>query len=282
MNSISVLLSKTLEPLGLKGLGIFPHLGMAVLYLLLFWGLWKVLRRSLSAVFRRSGIDETIASFVLELMKYGLFILGLISALGELGINTVSLLTSLGVLGLTVGFAAKDTLSNLIAGLFIFWDRPFRTGDLVEIEGLYGRVQQITLRSTRIVTPDGKMVAYPNTTIVNNKVVSYTNFPHLRLDIDVTIGLNEDLAKVRKLLLEMVAEYDDYLREPAPLMVVRSLNDYNLALQIQVWIEDERRHISLRHALREQVFECLRSANVEMPFETIQLAPVQILERKNI
>lgn len=252
-------------------IALAPHAGMACVYLLGFWLLWQGTGRSLRAVFRRTQLDETIAGFILELVKYALLTLGLISALSELGINTVSLLTSLGVLGLTLGFAAKDTLSNLIAGLFIFWDRPFRNGDLVEIDGDYGQVQQITLRSTRIVTPDGKMIAFPNTTIVNNKVVSYTNVPHLRLDVPVTIGLEEEPEAVRALLLARLSQDARWLTEPAPEVMLTALNDYNLGLQVQVWIADERRHIPLRHALREQVFVTLRDAGTEMPFETLEL-----------
>lgn len=260
-----------LENVSARLLAFGPHLGMALLYLLAFWLVWKVLNRSLQAIFSRAHLDVTIRGFILELVKYGLMMLGCISALGELGINTISLLTSLGVLGLTLGFAAKDTLSNLIAGLFIFWDRPFRNGDLVEIDGHYGQVQQITLRSTRIVTPDGKMLAFPNTSIVSDMVVSYTNFPHLRLDIPITIGVGEDIGRVRTLILEAVRHDPNYLAEPAPEVVVTALNDYNLALQAQVWIADERRHISLRHALREKLFVILRAAGIEMPFETLQV-----------
>ncbi len=122
------------------------------------------------------------------MLKYVILSIALVSALNQVGVHTGSLLASLGVLGLTIGFAARDALSNVISGIFIFWDRPFVIGDLVEIEDKYGRVQAITMRSTRVVTPDGKMLAIPNNTIVNSTVASYTNFPHLRLDIAFGVG----------------------------------------------------------------------------------------------
>jgi len=265
-----------------KILAFIPGLILAIIYLIFFWGLWRFIQKYLAIVLQKSKVDETIASFVQEVIKYTLFVMALISALGELGINTVSLMASLGVLGLTIGFAARDTLSNLIAGLFIFWDRPFRAGDLVEIDGYYGKIQQITLRSTRIVTVDGKMVAFPNTTIVSNKVLSYTNFPHLRLDVNFTIGVNEDIAKVRALILDSLQNSHEYLTEPTPKVVLTSVNDFNLAIQIQAWIEDERKHIPLRHALREDIFNLLRDAKIDMPYETFQLAPVKIQKEKEL
>ncbi len=104
----------------------------------------------------------------------------------------------------------------MISGVFIFWDRPFVIGDLVEVDGHYGKVEDITMRSTRVVTPDGKMLAIPNSTIVNTTVASYTNFPHLRLDVGVTIGVNEDIGRVRPILLSAAGSDNDFLAEPAP------------------------------------------------------------------
>ena len=253
----------------------FSGMVVALVYLLFFSLLWMVVSRSLRLIFKRVKLDATAASFVQEVLKYAIFCIGLLAALGALGINTTSILASLGVAGLTLGFAAKDTLSNIIAGIFIFWDRPFTTGDLVEIDGVYGRVEEITLRSTRIVTVDGKMVAIPNTNIVNDKVVSYTNFPHLRLDIDVTIGVEEDIDAVRELLLKAMERTQKYMSEPAPQVVLTALNDYNLALQVSAWISEEQQHIQERFALRELVFNTLRTAGVEMPYETLAIQPQQ-------
>ncbi len=250
----------------------FTGLVMATIYIVFFLILWLVISRSLELVFRRAKLDETAANFVQEILKYTLFCIGGLASLGALGINTTSILASLGVLGLTLGFAAKDTLSNVIAGIFIFWDRPFTTGDLVEIDGIYGKVQRITLRSTRIVTVDGKMVAIPNTNIVNGKVVSYTNFPNLRLDIDVTIGVEEDIEAARQILLKAVSEEKNrYMSIPPATVVVTALNDYNIALQVRVWIDDEREHVSERFFLREKVFNVLRDSGVDLPYETIQM-----------
>ena len=112
----------------------------------------------------------------------------------------------MGIAGLTIGFAAKDSLSNLISGLLIFLYQPFLIGDLIEVDDLYGQVNKITLKSTNIVTVDSKMLSVPNTEIINKTVASYTKFPHLRLDIAVTVGLNEDLDRIRRILIGLVEE----------------------------------------------------------------------------
>jgi small conductance mechanosensitive channel len=137
-------------------------------------------------------------------------------------------------------------------------------------------VEKITLRSTRIITVDGKMLAVPNTEIINKTVASYTNFPHLRIDIAVTVAVTENLANVRKILLDLVEKNPAYLNKPTPRAVVTQLNDYNVTMELQVWLENERQHLEETFKLREQVFNSLNNAGVEMPFETLQLQPIDV------
>ncbi len=260
----------------IKFAGILPDVIISIITILIFIILWKVLKRGTSFFIKKSQMDLTAASFVQTTIKYSIITVGVITALSQVGINITSILTSIGILGITIGFAAKDALSNIISGIFIFWDRPFVINDLIEIEGEYGMVDQITLRTTRIITVDGKMLAIPNNTVVNQIVSSYTNFPTLRLDLDFTVGLNEDIGKIRKLLFAIVSGDDDILISPAPEIVVTALNDYNLGMQFRVWIKDERIHVAKRFDLREKIYETLLNAGVDMPLETIQLAPIKI------
>lgn len=264
------------ERLGQLVAGFFANVVVGVLVFAAFYLLWRLVDRVLRIVFRRSRLDATTASFVSTILKFGLLLLGSVQAIAAAGVNAATVVASLGLVGLTVGFAARDALSNLISGLLIYWDRPFVIDDLVEVEGNYGRVERITLRSTRVVTVDGKMLAVPNSTIINTTVASYTNFPNLRLDIGVTIGVAEDLSNVRRILLAVVEADENFLTEPPPRMVVKELNDYNVLVELQAWIKDERQHVALRFKLREDVYRALTKENVDMPFETIQLAPVQV------
>ncbi len=259
-----------------KAAAALPGTLAAVVVLVAAWLLWKALDRLLSAVFTRAEVDITAASFIRTLSKAALFIVGSLTALDQLGVDTTSILASLGVVGLTLGFAAQDTLSNIISGLFIFWDRPFVLGDLVELDGEYGRVERITLRSTRLVTPDGRMFAIPNKVAAGAKVASYTNFPNLRIDIEVAVGVREDLGRVRRVLLGLVEGRPGWLAEPAPLVVVTALGDYNVTLELRAWLEDERTHVTARMGLREAAFVALTEAGVDMPYETLKLQPLEV------
>ncbi|WP_051633354.1 mechanosensitive ion channel family protein [Thermonema rossianum] len=248
-----------------------PKLLSAILVFAFFVFLWKLVRRLFRMLFRRFTVDRTLQNFLVNVGKTVVYVFGFSAALTQMGVNPASILASLGIAGLTLGFAAKDALSNIISGLFIFWDRPFVVGDLIEIGGQYGRVEEISLRSTKVTTVDGKMISIPNTQIVNSMVVSYTNFPHLRLDIPFTVAPDEDLAKIRSLLFALVQDTNTYLSTPPPELVLNSINDYNIELIFRVWIRDEKQHIALRFQLREAILKTLLEAKVNMPYETLSV-----------
>ncbi len=252
------------------------NVAVALLTLLVFVVAWWVVRAALKPTLSRSGLDTTAQSFVLTLVMYAILILGVVAALSEMGVATASLATSLGVVGLTVGFAARDSLSNVISGIFIFWDRPFVIGDLVEIHDHYGRVDRITMRSTRVVTPDGKMLAVPNTEMVNSIVASYTNFPNLRLDVRIELDGREDVDRLRRMLLALVAEDDAFLSDPPPRVVITGIEGPTMIVELQAWLRDERDHVRERSRIRERVLAVLRQAEIPLSTQTVELLPVEV------
>ena len=277
---LNSLLSRLKAYFELDGLGrllgeFLVDIIIAAVVLVIFYLVWRALNRVLAPRLKRR-LDKTSVAFTETVIKFSMFSLGFIAALSAAGVKTTALLGSLGVAGLTIGFALRDTLSNIISGFLVFLDRPFTIDDLVEIDGKYGRVDRVTLRTTRIVTNDGRMLAVPNAEIMNKTVTSYTNFPHLRLDIAITVAVTEDLDRSRMILLHLVQDDPDFMAEPFPRVVVTQLNDYNVTLELQVWLDNEREHVKKRFELREKVFKALTASGVEMPFETIQLAPHRV------
>ena len=278
LQSILMRLQEVFDPnvLGEQVVDFTINLIVALVTFAAFYLVWLLVRVLLNIFERRSDWDKTSQAFLRTVLKYSILLAGLFNALSTMGVDTAGLLASLGIVGITIGFAARDSFSNLISGILIFLDRPFVIGDLVEVGDSYGRVDQITLRSTRIITPDGKMLAVPNTEMINKTVTSYTNFPHLRLDVEVTIGVMENIQKVRQILLGILNNDNDYLEEPAPRVIVTQLNDYNVAIELQAWIKDERSHVEKRVELREKIFDALNAAKIDMPFETIQITPMMV------
>ncbi|MEP7273640.1 MAG: mechanosensitive ion channel family protein [Acidobacteriota bacterium] len=254
-----------------KAAELAPSLILALLVFVVFYLIYWVVKTIVARIAKHVGLERTVSSFLLIALKYVILIFGAITALQQVGINVTSLIAGLGIIGLSLGFAAKDTLSNIIAGVFLFWDKPFIIGDLIEVSDEYGQVHEITLRTTRIVTPDGKLVSIPNSELINSKIKSYTMYPHLRLDIDVTIGVNEDIGKARDVILGLLQSDNRLLADPAPAVLVTTLGDYFVGLQLRVWLDEVRQHVSVKAELRERIKEALDRAKISMPFETIEV-----------
>ncbi len=111
-------------------------------------------------------------------------------------------------------------------------------------------------------------------------MASYTNFPHFRVDIPVTVGVDEDLDHARRTLQELIRRRPEYLSDPEPVVVVTKLNDYNVELELRAWLNDERQHMRASADLREAVYQALKQAGVDMPCETFRIEPVTVLQEK--
>ena len=250
---------------------IIPNLILGLFVFAVFYFIYRGVHWAVSRVAQRIGVERTEASFISIGLKYLILIIGAFAALQQVGVNVTSLIAGVGIFGIALAFAAKETMGNLAAGLTILWDKPFIVGDLIEASSEYGEVRQITLRATRIVTPDGKLVSIPNSIIVNSKTKSYTMEPNLRLDIDVSVGVNEDIRKTRQVILSIVTADERFLDNPPPEVIVTRLGDYFIGMQLRVWLDDARIHIRVAAELRESVKNALDAAEIVMPYETLNV-----------
>ena len=263
------------QELGVAAADLLANLLIGAVTFLVYYLVWRILDRVARLATQRLNVDETNRDFTLTVLKFAVLTFAAVSALSAVGVNTASLLTSLGIAGLTIGFAARDALSNLISGVLIYWDRPFVIGDLIDVGDDYGRVERITLRSTRVVTPDGRMLAVPNAKIINETVASYTNFRHLRIDIPVSVAVDSDLDRVREILVGTVRDDPAYLKKPEPVAVLTAVNDYNVVMELWAWLENERHHVLERVRLREATYKALIQAGIELPYETLNVRPLE-------
>jgi small-conductance mechanosensitive channel len=155
----------------------------------------------------------------------------------ELGIQLSVLLGAAGVLTVAVGFAAQTSLSNAISGFLLFGERPFRVGDVIQVEKETGEVVAIDLLSTKLRTFTNQYVRIPNETMFKNKVVNLTHYPIRRLDLRIPVAYGESLDRVRGILLEVAERNVHALAEPPPLCLVDQFGDASLVLQFSVWAE---------------------------------------------
>ena len=247
-------------------IAFLPALFRALIVIVAVYLFYRAVIGVLRGMMRRANADPAVHEIGLRLVRYVLLGLGVIMALAQLGFDVASVLAGLGIVGLAVGLAAQETLANLIAGLTLLWDRPFRIGDNVTIADTFGQVQQIGLRTTRILTVDRLDAILPNKDVINEKIINHTLNPQLRLPVPLSIAYKEDTREARKVLLAAVAGHPMVLDDPPPRLVVTSLGESSVDLELRVWLKDP---FSERDALMEMLELskiALDEAGIEIPF----------------
>jgi len=249
-----------------RAIDFVPSFGAALVVLAVGFLLYRLTAGILHGLLRRTHADSAVQDIVLRLVKFLIFAFALVMAAGQLGFQIGSVLAGLGIVGLTVGLAAQDSLANLVAGITILWDRPFHIGDNVTIAGTYGQVRQIGLRTTRLLTVDQVDAILPNKTVINEKILNHTRSPHLRVNVPVGIGYGEDIGAVRQTLLAAISGHPQLTEDPAPKVVVKALGDSAVQLELRAWLRDPHKEREVFCDLLELVKVTLDQAGVEMPF----------------
>lgn len=185
------------------------------------------------------------------------------------GINPVGLLASAGIVGIAVGFAAKDTLANLFSGVFILADRPYKLGDYVNLDtGERGKVTHIGIRSTRLLTRDDIEVTVPNGIMGNAKVVNESGGAHhrMRIRLDVQCSYDSDLEIVTDVLMKVAENEPDICGFPTPRVRVRGFADSGINIQLMGWIEEPEDRGRIMHLAYIAIHQAFRDSNIEIPY----------------
>jgi small-conductance mechanosensitive channel len=178
-------------------------------------------------------------------------------------------LASAGIVGIAIGFAAKDSLANLFGGLFIIVDAPYKIGDFVNLDsGERGQVTKIGLRSTRFLTRDDIEITLPNAQIANSKIVNESGGRWLksRVSIDVGVAYGSDIDRVREILLEAAKSVKHVVGKPAPRVRFRAMGDSALLFRLMCWIEEPVLRGKTVDGLNTAAYRMLTAENIKIPF----------------
>lgn len=244
-------------------------LGLAVLLWLLGRGAGALVRRRYLALERPS-----FAHVMGRVVGLALGLVGLLTAVTVIfpTVKPVNVLGSLGFFSIAVGFAFRDILENLLAGLLLLFRAPFRTHDEIDVGGTRGRVVEINLRETVLRTYEGRQVLIPNATVYKNPITVQTGHPAVRDEATVRVAHSTDLEHARDVGLQALARVDGVLAEPAPLVLVEELGGRTIDLRLLFWTGSQQAEVRrVRDAVLRTVWLAYRDARIEMPTDILQL-----------
>jgi small conductance mechanosensitive channel len=238
----------------------------AVILLIAGWIVAGFVKRRLRHVFLQSGrIDETLAPFLANAVRYAVLAVVLVLVLGQFGVQTASIIAVLGAAGLAIGLALQGTLQNVAAGLMLLFLRPFKVGDYVEAGGGAGTVDEITLFVTEMRTFDGVYLSVPNADIWNSAIKNYSRLPTRRLDVLVGVAYDDDIDRAMEVLEGLLTGDERVLKDPAPQVMVMELADSSVNLNMRCWATTGD-YWGLLWDLNKRAKDRLEAAGLTIPF----------------
>lgn len=221
--------------------------------------------RALRKVMQRQEVDETLETFVCNLVRMALLVVVIIAAIGALGIQTASFIAIFGAAGLAVGLALQGSLSNFASGVLIVLFRPYRVGDFVEAAGISGVVEQVQILTTVLKTGDNKQIIVPNGQIMDSIITNYSANDTRRVDMVIGVSYDDDLDKVRKTLEEIIAAEERVLKDPAVTIAVSELGDSSVNFVLRPWVSTAN-YWKVKFDLTETIKKRFDQEGISFPF----------------
>ena len=240
----------------------------------------------------RKSLRRRLPSYVYKplenLVFYGIIVIGVLSALSLFGISLTGLLVAGGFAGIVVGFAAQQTVSNFISGLFILLEQPLRIGNPVTIGDVSGVVLDISILSTKIRTWDGHIVRIPNSVVFNSNITNYGRTRARRVEITIGISYDSDIEKARETLLNMMNEHPYCLVNPGPEVFVDNYADSAIILKARCWAPPPV-WFATKIDLQTRMKKILEEAGIKIPFPQLDVhikdtadMKIEIIRERNV
>ncbi len=221
----------------------------------------SMVRKQMSTLQR---VDKTLAPILASIIRYAGFILTLVVALGQFGVQTTSIIAVLGAAGLAIGLALQGTLSNVASGIMLLLLRPFSVGDWIETNSISGTVREIGLFATQIDTFDNIYITVPNSSIWSETIINNSRHHIRRMDLDIGIGYNSDLNEVEKALMKLTAD-KRILLDPEPQFLVVDYEDSAIKVRLRLYAKYEN-YFALNWDMKRRLKPLLDAHNIEIPF----------------
>jgi small-conductance mechanosensitive channel len=252
----------------LMGDYVLPFIGICAWLIFGFWVSSVLARLVYNGLSRKLGADSArAASNAIKITLVALFVVLLVHGVGG---SITAVLGAAGVAGVAIGFASQTSLSNLISGLFLLLEHPFKVGDWIEVDGTSGYVHSVELLSTYIRTFDNRLVRIPNETVAKSKLVNYTQYQIRRLDLEIRVAYTEDAGRVMEIFREVVVANASCFNEPEPLIVFKGFGEGSMDFLLAVWI-DRNEIQSARTSLMKDIKARFDKEGVALPYEMLRM-----------
>lgn len=271
-SSITKLMLESLQNWSSKGWpAFFSTLFTGILWVLIMRLLVMWFVRVLKKIFARSkNINNLMAAFVCKAVTIISWILIAVWFLGHMGINIAPVLAGLGVTGVILGLAFQETIGNLLSGMMIVINAPFKIGDYIDSGSYSGTVTDMDMSCVTLLTPDNKKITMSNKLVWSNPIVNYSSMDKRRVDMTVTVAYGSDIGKVKTLLLSMLASYPEVLPNPQPIVEVDNLEDSAIDFLVRPWTKPGD-YWAVKWRFQGEWYGKLTAAGINVPYDQLDV-----------
>lgn len=239
----------------------------------------RIVLSLLRKILLKRTMDNTIANFVLTVVRFALWLLLFFIVASIVNIPLTPLITALGSLALAVGLALKDSLTNLANGVLLIGQKPFSEGQYVSIDEVEGTVKSIGLLTTELISPDNKKIIVPNSKITSACITNFSAKPTRRIDWEFTASYDSDVETVKSTILKVLESYEKTLSDPTPMVRLSRRDDSALVFVARAWVGNAD-YWDVTWDINEQVFVALKAAGITIPFPQMDVHISQNKEDK--
>lgn len=267
LTELDVWLGETFASLGV--VGEVMRLTFRFGIVMAIFGVWAALSKAIAvrSFFSPGQIEPTLGRFASRLFQVFVLIAGLITGLAVLDIDLFAVATSFGLVGLGLTLGMQNTVANVVSGISMAMDRPFTVGDRIQVGEFWGEVEEIGLRSVRILTARREYVIIPNRIMDEREIWNYTiQHPELRVDVEIPISYESDVDLAESIALQAAAEHPMVLSFPKPRVLARDLGDHGMDLELWAFVRNARERYEVQSDLLRKIKQGFDEEGVEIPY----------------
>lgn len=238
---------------------------IALLILIIGFWLSKHVVKLLKKIMNKKGVDQTLQKFLGDLISWTLKVLIFITAISQVGVQTTSFVAILGAAGLAVGLALQGSLANFAGGALIMIFKPFKVGDLIEAQGELGVVKEIQIFTTKLNSPQNRLIIIPNGALSNGNITNYTEEGILRIDLFFGVSYDADIKQTKEVIMNVINNNPKILKDPAPAVNVNELAESSVNFFARPWVKAAD-YWDVYFYMQEETKQALDAAGIEIPY----------------
>lgn len=259
-----------LKQLTSTGVEIGKSILLAIVFYIAGKFVIKLINKIVRQMLERRQVDNTIQSFLKSFVSILLNVLLIITVISALGVNTTSFAALLASLGVAAGMALSGNLQNLAGGLVILLFKPFKVGDMIEAQGMMGKVKEIQIIHTILLTVDNKEIYLPNGSLSSGSITNYNKMETRRVDFTVSVEYGTDAEKVVNALKAIANTDNRVLKDPEPFIALSGLADSSVNFTFRVWVNGAD-YWNVFFDLNKQIYEEFNRQGLQFPFPQLQI-----------